>query len=221
MTKGLDANWQAALAGQGIRTGYLARLEFATETLFITTLEAALAVSGTGDAQLDGNTFYPLTHGVMVGVGDQSYSYEGSGALTLTLAIPSSPPAAIVNAAIYPDEYLGRNAYLWRVLMHQPPSVSTAAVWGFRRIRAGAMDQVQVNNDGKQHTFALTIESHAATISAATNSTYLDQPRFDANDHSQDFAVNIANGSPAPARGTVANIIGGINWPNLLGGVFR
>lgn len=202
MTKGLGSDWQDALAAAGIRTGFLARLEFLTETIFITTLDTALSVSGTGDDMLDGNTFQPLVEGLMVQVGDSSYSYEGSGAMTLSLAIPASPTAPIVNAAIYPDEYMGRAAYLWRVVMFTPPGLGTPAEWGFRRIRAGAMDQVQVRADGQQHIFTLTLEAHAATISAAGGSTYLDQRRFDPDDRSQDFAVNIANGSPAPARMT-------------------
>lgn len=203
MSKGLDSAWADALASVGIKTGFLGRFEFLSETVFITTLETALLVEGTGDDALDGNTFQPLVDGVMVQVGDNAFSYEGSDELTMTLAIPTSPPASIVNASIYPSEYLGRPAYLWRALMQTPPTVGAAAVWGFRRIRAGYMDMVRTMADGQQHVFSLTLESHAAMISSAGGSTYLDQQRIDPDDQSQNFAVNIANGSPAPARGTM------------------
>lgn len=208
MTKGLSSDWQDALAAVGIRTGYLARLEFLTETVFVTTLETALAVSGTGDDMLDGNTFEPLAHGVAVSVGDNAYSYDGSEEFTMTMAIPASPSLPIVNAGIYPSEYISRPAYVWRAVMFQPPGVDAPAEWGFRRIRAGTMDRVQVRADGRQHIFTLTLESHASAISGAGGSTWLDQRRYDADDRSQDFAVNIANGSPAPARGTMQVPIG-------------
>ena len=218
MTKGLGTDWQNALAAAGIRTGWLARFDFESETVRVCTLADSLTVSGTGDAALDGGTFSPIGDGAVVTVGENGYSYQGSEALRLSLAIPSSPSIAIANAGIYPSEYLGRMAWVWRAIMTTDPTATTPGVWAFRRIRAGAMDQVRVTHDGEQHLFELTIEAHSSMISQATNASYLDQPLFDPGDHSQDFAVNIANGSPAPARRAATGLAGtiygltGLQW---------
>lgn len=209
MRPGVNDQWASALAAAGIKTGILARFDFASSIIRVSTLESSIVVSGTGDPLLDGGTFDPLVSGLLIEIGDNTYSYEGSEALTLSLSIPANPDPSIVAASLYPNEYLGRAATLWRVLILAPPDASTPAQYGFKRIRAGAMDQIQVVNDGQNHLFTLTIEAHQASLSNATNASYLDQKLFDPSDTSQDYAVSIANGSPAPGRASAATDSGG------------
>ena len=191
-----------ALAADGITTALAARLDFKSESLFVWTGVGAIQPEGSGDSLLDGNRFEPLSNGVVLNVGDSSFSYSGSEALDLTLAVPSSQSTAIAAAQVFPDEYLSRPFTLWRALLKKFPTDPLAQpLWFFRRLRAGAMDKVEISNDGHQHTFRLTVESHASLISAATQQTYLDQERYDPADTSQRYAASIANGSPAPTNG--------------------
>jgi len=196
---GTDQTILDALAAAGITTAYLIRLDFASETACIWTGANAITVAGSGDSLLDDMTFDSVAAGNAVSIGDNAFGGDGSEAFQMSVAIPTSPPAALAAAQVYPNEYRGRQATVWRGLLIRDASNALAQpVWTFRRVRSGAMDKVSISNDGTTHTFTLTIESHAASVSQATNASYLDQPRFDPEDTSQAYAVSIANGGQAP-----------------------
>jgi len=203
MSRGLSSEWTDALASElGITTAYLAWFDFASGPVAAWTGTHAITPTGSGDVLLDGVTFEPISNGVMVGVGDNSFSYSGSEAFNLSLAIPADPNEALVAAAISADEYQTRTAIIWRAIIVTPASATAAAEWHFRRIRAGSMDELKITNDGEQHNFTLSIEAHASMISNATGSSYLDQKtKFDPDDTSQDFVSSSANSRGAPARG--------------------
>lgn len=195
-----------ALAAQGITTAYMARLDFASGPVCAWTGAHSIEVQSSADSLLNGQTFHPIQAGIMVQIGDNSFSYSGSESLDIHLGLPSSVPAEIEAASVVPGEYQGRSATLWRALLIQPGGLAEPH-WVFRRIRAGTMDTVEVSGDGQSRLFKLTIESHAGMISNATQSTYLDQPKFDPNDRSQKYAPTIANGDDLmkrPATGWAA-----------------
>lgn len=199
MRPGIDSTWTDALEAAGIRTAIAAWLDFASGPVAIWTGENGIYVTGTGDTALDGLTFQPLIDGLMIDVGSNTFSYSGSEALTVSLGIPDSPTTAELNSTIDPSEYQTRTAIFWRAVQVTPTSGTTPASWSFRRVRAGSMDELKITNDGTHHFFTMTIEGHAAMISSATASTYLDQPKFDAADTSQAYAVSIANNPKSPS----------------------
>lgn len=201
----------AAIGAPVITTAYLARLEFKSETIFVWTGNDSIMPQGSGDSLLDNNVFDPLAYGVVIDIGENSFSYNGSDQLEIKMNIPAQPDHAIAAASVFPNEFQARAATIWRGLMVPNINPLAAPVWMFRRIRAGLMDKLEIMNDGQAHTFALTVESHQALITNASNTTYLDQRRYDPNDSSQDYAVSIANGDPAPvASNGLANYAGGI-----------
>lgn len=200
MRSGTNSEILSALEAAGITTALMASLEFKSETINIWTGQNALTVQGSTDTQLNGKTFDPLAHGVATSIGDNSFSMSGSDALEIALAIPSAPSTAIAAASVYPDEYQGRLATLWRAIMIAAPTPGAPATWVFRRVRSGMMDTVKISNDGQSHQFVLAIEGHAGLISNATGSNYMDQGRFDPNDTSQNYVEACANGDPAPSK---------------------
>jgi len=200
MRFGTDTALVASLEAAGITTAIMASLEFKSETVNVWTGAHQLEVQGSADSLLNGKKFEPLVHGVVLNIGDNSFSMSGSDPLEITLAIPSAPSQAISAASVYADEYQSRNATLWRAIMIASPVPGAPATWAFRRVRSGAMDTVKISNDGLSHTFTLAIEGHASLISSATGSSYLDQKRFDPADASQDYTVSCANGDPAPSK---------------------
>lgn len=200
MRAGTNAELLAVLEAAGITTALMASLEFKSGTINLWTGAHALEVQGSADSVLNGKTFDPIAHGVVIAIGDNSFSMSGSDKLDIALAIPAAPSTAISAATVYPDEYQGRLATLWRAIMIQSPVPGSPATWAFRRVRSGVMDQVQVSNDGQSHQFTLTIEGHAGNISNATGSSYMDQKRFDPADASQDYTQACANGDPAPSK---------------------
>lgn len=213
MRSGITSQELEIVGGGTVTTAIAARLEFASETVFIWTGVGAIQPTGSGDSLLDGNVFDPLAAGVAVEIGANSMSYSGSDELTITLAVPSSPHATIAAAQVIPGEYQGRQVTIWRALLWRPADPLAEPVWRFRRIRTGSMDKLEVSDDGNSHNLTLTVESHQALVSNATNQTYLDQRRYDPADTSQDYAASIANGDPAPSK-PVVSVSGGSGVPS-------
>lgn len=190
----------AAVAAPIITTALAARLDFRSGVLFTWTgIGAIIAPSTTGDSLLDGQTFDPLAP-EMVDIGENTFTMGGSGELVVALNVPAAPDIAIAAAQVYPNEYQGRSAVLWRAVRIDTGNPLAPPVWLFRRIRSGTMDKVEIQADGLSHKFILTIESHSGKVSNATNQTYLNQRFYDPADASQDFAPAIANGDPAPSK---------------------
>jgi hypothetical protein len=192
----INATIQEQLEQNGIKTAYLARFDFASETIFISTLQWAIKPTGTGDALLDGNQFEPFIQGTPYDIGSNQYSEQGSGAFEMTLQLPADLPTELQAASIQPEEYLARPATIWRAILTQPPGIAGPGVWSFVRIRTGRMDQLEFTEDGTQSVVKLTIEAWASYISDANQSSYSDQRRFDPNDTSQNFLESTQDGQP-------------------------
>ena len=87
MRDAITGEIQSIISATQIQTAYCARLEFQSETVFIWTGAAPIQPTGSGDSLLDGNTFDPLAAGVMVEIGENTFSYNGSEELTIVLAL--------------------------------------------------------------------------------------------------------------------------------------
>jgi len=204
MRNGITAREIEAVSAPKIITAYALRLDFASETIFAWTGVGAAEPNGSGDTDLDGNRFEPLAAGVTHDVGSNTMTYSGSDELTISIAVPATPHATIAAAQVLPAEYQSRPVIVWRGLLWPQADPLAPPIWLFRRIRTGAMTKLEVTNDGTMHNLTLTIESHQALVSNATNQTYLDQKRYDPADTSQDYAASIANGDPAPSKPVVS-----------------
>lgn len=199
MRDGNTPQLEGAVSAPSITTYIAARLEFKSETLFVWTGINAIQVKGQGDWRLDGNTFDPLVNGVVVDIGENTFTMNGSNELQIALNIPSDATIAIAASQTYPNEYQSRPATFWRAIKVSSGDPLAEPVFIFRPIRTGRMDKVEIQADGSSHKFLLTIESHQSFISNASNQTYLNQRDYDTNDSSQDYAPSIANGDPAPS----------------------
>lgn len=189
-----------AVTAPSITTAIAARLAFKSGTINLWTgIGSIIAPNNSGDSLLDGRQFDAIAH-ELIDIGENTYSMNGSGEFTLTLNVPAAPDITIAAASVYPSEYQGRSAVLWRAIKIDSGDPLAQPVWLFRRIRSATMDKVEIQADGSYHKFVLTLESHSGKITNATNQTYLNQRRYDPNDRSQDFAPSIANGDPAPTK---------------------
>jgi hypothetical protein len=203
MAKGLSQDWVDALAKSGVKSYLMARLDFANESVFVWTGPYPIRPSGTGDAQLDNQTFLPLIPDVVVDVSANTYSLtDGADAMTLTLGISSTSHPELAAAEAFPDEYQSRPAIIWRCMVIELPTLNGPAQYAYRRIRTGSMDQVIVQDDGESSKFVLTIEGFATFVTNSSQSNYLSQQKFDPTDRSQEFAIQIANGEPTPMGST-------------------
>lgn len=200
MRDGITGPWLDALEAEGIRTAIMGFFDFKTEPARLWTGWTSIQPMGSGDIYLDNYVFDPIAEGIPIQISDNNFSYQGSEEISLALAVPQTAPDALVAASLDSTEYKGRRAILWRALMITPPNAVAPATWAFRRVRFGMMDKLSLSYDGQQRLFTLTIESHSASITNASASTYLDQPLFDPLDTSQAYAVSIANNPRVPGR---------------------
>ncbi|WP_294196533.1 hypothetical protein [uncultured Sphingomonas sp.] len=207
----------SAIGAPTITTFIAASLAFKSEVCNIWTGICPLTPKGYADSLLEGKTFDPLVAGLVIDISANTFTLQGSNELTITLNIPTDANVAVAAANVYPNEYQGREAVLWRVIKLEQPNVLDEPVWHFSRIRSGSMDKVEIQADGQSNKFILTIESHQSRVSNASNQTYLNQRSYDPNDTSQDYAVSIANGDPAPSKRPVAS--GYANSAASFGGV--
>lgn len=196
----------SAVTAPTITTALAARLDFRSGTVFVWTGVGSIVVpANSGDSLIDGQTFDALAH-ELIDIGENTYTMGGSGELVVTLNVPAAPDVTIAAASVFPNEYQGRSAVLWRAIKIDTGNPLEAPQWLWRRIRSGTMDKVEIQADGTYHKFTLTIESHSGKISNATNQTYLNQRQYDPSDSSQDYAPSIANGDPAPTKATAATV---------------
>lgn len=212
MREGMTPEVMGAISAPAITTAYLVRLDFESEIMFVWTGVHPITVMGSGDSLLDGHTFESIAEDLPYEVSENTYTMEGSSEFTISVALSSTPSVSLASSQVYPDEYRSRQATVWRALKIPSADPLSAPVWVFRRVRSGAMDRVEIQNDGRSHIFSLTIESHQSLISNATNQTYLNQKSYDLNDTSQDYAAASANGDPAPSKGS--NAAGAANIPS-------
>lgn len=194
MRPGTNSTIIDALAAAGITTAWLARFDFASGPMFVWTGVDRIQPTATGDSLLDGNIFEPLANGIVVQVGDNSFSYSGSDQLDIVLGVSSSLTSQLSQADYVPSEWQTRPATIWRAIMVPPSGVLSTPAWLFRRIRTGAMDGFEWGSDAQTVTIKLTVESHASLISDASGMTYQNQKSIDPSDTSQDFAAAIATG---------------------------
>ena len=205
-----DPTASAALDGD-VRPIWLIYLDFLDEPLRGCTAGQTLTLSGTGDPDLDGQTFDGI-NSQMLDVSDVSSTESGTDTLTVEVSglpvLDSDMLDAINNSAIYQ----GRLARLWRIIR----DASNTQAGGVQAYYTGYMTSCVADSQPTEQIITVQIEGYIAAHIAPSMRTYLDQESFDPGDLSGRAAIAIANGAGAdPGIGnSVSNPSGG-------GGGFR
>lgn len=185
-----DGTAIAALSAQTIKPVFYAFLDIAGGAVRCNTSGATATPTGTGDSNLDGHAFIGISAD-FVDIAPVRYASGGSESVVATLSgIPSLDDVSLALLAD-PDNWRGRNAFLWRVIRN----ASNVQQGGFHNYYTGKMTAISHKGDVHGQTIEVTIESYLAVFSQASNRTYMDQERFDAGDLSAQAAIAIANGN--------------------------
>lgn len=187
-----DATASAALGQNVIKPVYFLYLDFLGDPVLANTSGADVTPSGTGIPKLDGNLFL----GVDGHFGELSPIQTGDGgSKSITATLSGIPAAAIDEDTLAliddPANWRGRDADVWQVIRN----ASNVQQGGFRTWCAGRI--VAMNHGGDERGLKITvhIEGYLAALSEASNRTYLDQERYDADDLSAAASIAIANGN--------------------------
>lgn len=184
-----DASASAALAAAVIKPAFIGFLDILGDPVRVTTWGASLTFSGTGDPDLDGYT-YSAIDPQLVDIGPVKQAEGGSDTVTAALSGLIAVDSDLMTLIGNPANWRGRVARLW-LGIHDEADVQQGAVWSYY---TGRMVAVGIRGGPDAQTIEVQIENYLATLSAASNRTYLDQSRYDPGDLSAEAAIAIANG---------------------------
>lgn len=201
-----DATAIAALSASVIKPVFYGFLDIAGGQVRCNTSGADVTPSGTGDADLDGQTFTGIS-GDFVDISPIRYAPGGSQSVTAKISgIPGIDDATLALLADT-DNWRGRNARLWRVIRN----AANVQQGGFHCFYTGKMTALKHGGaPDTGQTIAVTIESYLAVFSQASNHTYMDQESIDSGDLSARAAIAIANGN---FDGAIAGTVPQFDWP--------
>lgn len=212
-----DATAISALdSSEVIQPAFFCWLDILGDPLRATTWSSDVTFAGTGDADLDGNTFLAIDPTVAE-VSTVQHREGGSDSVTVSLSGLLLPDADLLATIGDRANWQGRPARLW-MRIHDETGTAQGAVAAYY---TGYMMALEIVPAADSQTIRITIENYLALLSAPSNRTYLDQERYDSGDLSAKATIGAANGAKAgPAfgvGGSFGNPYGGGDG----GGAFR
>jgi hypothetical protein len=184
-----DAPTLAALGQPYVRPRFFAWLDIVGDPVRVTTSATPVTFSGTGDPDLDGFTFDALDP-EFVSVSPVKSGPGGGDTVTATLSGLIGPNSDLLNLLGNRANWRLRTARLWWRVVDPATGLEGGIVSYF----TGQMLRMPIRGDGEEQTISLEIETYLASISRASNRTYLDQAQFDPADRSAEVAIPVANG---------------------------
>lgn len=197
----LDTTAAAQVAAPVFAPAWFIWLDIVGDPIRATTYGQAVTFSGTGDADLDGQTFAVPTDRSVISVGDVSFTESGSDSVSIFLSGIDSIDSVLMNAIGNRANWQGRTARLW--LMVCDPS--GAPQGGVAAWYTGIMAAVDIHPSPTTQTIELRLENFVALIGQASNRSYLGQADYDPADTSAAATLAAANN----ARGAAGATVGG------------
>lgn len=188
-----DAAGVAELAKPVLRPFFVAWLDITGDVIRATTAPVSLLFSGTGDTDLDGNTFSAVDH-TFIDISEVVHKEGGSETVTITLSGMMGVDSTLLNQIGTKSNWQGRTARLWLGFVTEHGSVVSIASY-----YTGYMMTPRISGSPEMQTIALEIEGYLASMSEASGRTYLDQSYYDSADTSAASTVSNANGTSAGA----------------------
>ena len=184
-----DAAHSAALDGEVIKPVWFAWLDIVGDPVRANTSGADRTPTGTGDTDLDGETFIGIS-GTLVEISSVKVKDGGSESVTAQLSGLQGVDSDTIALLADPTNWRGRDARLWRIVRN----AANEQQGGFHPYYTGKMTALSHKGDSTGQTLRVTIESYLAVFSEASGRSYLDQSRYDPGDESARAAIAIANG---------------------------
>jgi len=202
---------QSAIQAPIVYARWVCYLDVVGDPLRATTGLYDKTFSGTGDPDLDGDTYvsYPSD---LIMVSEVMHDEAGSNQVTVSMSGLIVNNVDFLNTIGNRANWQGRTARLWWYVVDenenqigQPYSYYT-----------GYMNDIMINGSPESQTITLTIEHYLVTLSVTTGKTYAMQKEYDAGDESASRAISASNGANKAGVSTVADISSGTtSWGNV------
>lgn len=181
---------QDAIQAPVVYARWVCYLDVVGDPLRATTGLYEKTFSGTGDPDLDGDTYTPYPSD-LISVSEVQHDEAGSNQVTISMSGLIVNNADFLNTIGNRANWQGRTARLWWYVVDenenqigQPYSYYT-----------GYMNDIMINGSPDSQTITLTIEHYLVTLSVTTGKTYAMQKEYDAGDESASRAISAANGA--------------------------
>lgn len=186
----IDPGTLAMLGADVVRPPFLAWLDIVGDPVRATTWETSLRLTGTGDPDLDG-LLYSAVSPVMGSISGVKRATGGAETVTATLSGIVGPNSDLLNILGDETKWKGRLARLWFLTLNEAGDRVGAVVPYY----TGRMVGFSISGSAIMQTAKITIESYLASLTAASNRTYLDQGDFVTGDSSASLTLAVANGA--------------------------
>lgn len=213
-----DAAAFAAIEQDVIHPVWVAFLDILGDPIRVTTAPYSLAITGTGDVDLDGHTFSAIDP-TFVGVSPVQRKEGGAETVTATLSGLAGIDDDLMTQIGNKANWQGRTARLWQV-MFDANLQQVGALWAFY---TGYMTVPKITGSSETQVIQLDIESYLAFLAQPSNRSYLNQAEYDPGDLSAEASIAVANGTSGiglsgqadalaqlAARGGLGSLAGGV-----------
>ena len=167
--------------------------------------------SGTGDPDLDGDTYvsYPSD---LIMVSEVMHDEAGSNQVTVSMSGLIVNNVDFLNTIGNRANWQGRTARLWWYVVDENEN-QIGKPYSYY---TGYMNDIMINGSPESQTITLTIEHYLVTLSVTTGKTYAMQKEYDAGDESASRAISAANGANKAGVSTAAVTSSGTtSWGNV------
>ncbi len=193
-----DATAKAALNGHAAVAWFIwLDLAGADGPLRVTTYGSDVTFAGTGDADLDGETFNAFG-GELLDVGDVANSDTGSETLEITLSGIISMDTTLMNDIGDKTLWQGRTCRIWFQLYDADGRVKQGAIiphyTGYMSSVSMTASPASDDDTPATNTMTLSVENYLSFTTQASNRSYLNQKDYDAADNSAAATIACSNG---------------------------
>jgi hypothetical protein len=193
-----DATAGSALDGS-FAPAFFIFLDIVGDPIRATTFGSNVTFSGTGDADLDGQTFSAVDPTVL-SFGDADADEGGSDTFSVFLSGIVTIDTALMAAIGTTSNWRGRTVRVWTLIYD---ATGTTAQGGVASWKTGYASQILIHPSPTEQTIELRVENYLAAFSEASERGYSSQKEFDPADTSAAATLAASNGGRGPGAAIV------------------
>lgn len=206
----LSGTLQTAIEAPIVYARWVCYLDVVGDPVRATTGLYDKTFSGTGDPDLDGDTYVPYPSD-LIAVSEVQHDEAGSNQVSVTMSGLIVNNVDFLNTIGDRSNWQGRTARLWWYVVDENEN-QIGEVYSYY---TGYMNDITINGSPESQSITLTIEHYLVTLSVTTNKTYQMQKEYDSGDESASRSIAAANGANKSGISTATDAsLYAISWGN-------
>jgi hypothetical protein len=186
----LSGTLQTAIEAPIVYARWVCYLDIVDDPVRATTGLYDKTFSGTGDPDLDGDTYVPYPSD-LIEVSDVQHDEAGSNQVTVSMSGLIVNNADFLNTIGDKANWQGRTARLWWYVVDENET-QIGEVYSYY---TGYMNDITITGSAQSQKIILSIENYLVSLSVTAGKTYQMQKEYDAADESPSRSIAAANGA--------------------------